>query len=508
MISAPSPCYSCGAINPIDTTFCKTCGKPLLLKHRYSILLSIRAGGFGEVYKAEDTLFGNRLVAIKEMDQSKLTPQELTQALADFKREAHILAGLGHPNLPKIHDYFEEAGNWYLVMDFIEGEALDDYLNSKGGKLLDTEVLRIGIEISTVLDYLHTQQPPVVFRDLSPENIMITSKGQIYLIDFGIARHFQPGMLYTNILGKKGYAAPEQYNRSEPATLLSDIYGLGATLHHLVSGYDPTANKPTLFDFAPLKTYVSTIPSQLDLLIMQMVEKDMHKRPQNMAFVKQQLEDIASQLMGSSPIAPTPVSSPPTPPATVQPGKCSNCGTQNLVGTAFCDNCGMSLLSTVISVPPVATNSPKPVPPQSQSTAARHSQMGWIIGYIISFPVLAGSWLLLWPLMQSPISPQSSFVPIPYDSFRTWAWWLVGGILAALLGVIVSYKEESPNPDMVEVLSNGAFVPLGISICLSWFSSFLINNFFHFPQGFLISIGVGAVLALIGTLIWAMHVFL
>src|SRR5437870_10589845 len=153
-ISSPFFCDSCGAANRPQAVFCYACGQPLqthggkgssqttgllaynhLLKQRYRILSPVGKGGFGAVYKAADLQFGNRLVAIKEMSQSSLSPRELVEATEAFKREAFLLAGLTHPNLPRIYEQFSDMGRWYLVMDYIEGETLETYLDRMGGKL-------------------------------------------------------------------------------------------------------------------------------------------------------------------------------------------------------------------------------------------------------------------------------------------------------------------------------------------------------------------------------------
>src|SRR6266567_8978745 len=147
MVPSPLFCDTCGASNQPQASFCCTCGHPLqgagvasrntatgrllhnhLLKQRYRILDAVGKGGMGAIYKAEDTQLGNRKVAVKEMSQSGLSPQEVIEAADAFKQEAHILAGLQHPNLPNIYDHFSEAGRWYLVMSFIQGETLEDYL--------------------------------------------------------------------------------------------------------------------------------------------------------------------------------------------------------------------------------------------------------------------------------------------------------------------------------------------------------------------------------------------
>src|SRR5450759_1592048 len=130
-----------------------------MLKQRYLILGKVGQGGMGTVYKAEDTSLGNRLVAIRDRSQRGLDPQEIILASQAFKQEAHMLAGLHHPHLPSIHEHFEEAGRWYLVMSFIEGETLESYVQTRGGKLPVPEVLDLGMQLCTVLDYLHNRQP-------------------------------------------------------------------------------------------------------------------------------------------------------------------------------------------------------------------------------------------------------------------------------------------------------------------------------------------------------------
>ncbi len=308
-------CDSCGAANRPQATFCSSCGRRLqafsisrtltgllvrhhMLNRRYRVVAQVGKGGFGAVYQAEDTYFGNRPVAVKEMSQSSLSPQELAEATRAFKQEALLLAGLKHPNLPSIYDQFYDGGRWYLVMDFIDGETLETLLEqAKDGKLPPEQALHIAIQACSVLDYLHTRQPPIIFRDLKPANIMLTANGHIYLIDFGIARHFKPGQTKdTAALGSSGYAAPEQYGKAQ-TTPRADLYGLGATLHQMLTGDDPSLSP---FHFAPLRQRRLTLPapalSRLETLIMQMVEMDASKRPASAASVRQALQEIALQL--------------------------------------------------------------------------------------------------------------------------------------------------------------------------------------------------------------------
>jgi tRNA A-37 threonylcarbamoyl transferase component Bud32 len=311
----PRYCTNCGAANQQQAAFCFACGQSLqaqvdttsttsatigslapgqLLKERYRIVAQIGKGGMGTVYKAEDTLFDDHFVAVKELSQSGLNAQEMVEATTAFKREARLLVGLNHPNLPKIIDYFADAGRWYLVMDFIEGETLETYLTHRaGGYLPVNEALDMGMQLCTVLEYLHTRQPPIIFRDLKPANVMRTPDGQLYLIDFGIARHFHPGQAKdTMALGSLGYAAPEQYGKAQ-TTPRSDIFSLGAVLYELLTGADPSQ---ALFQFAPLNLHAQPYPAGLETLLMQMLEKDANKRPASIAVVKQDLQRIAARV--------------------------------------------------------------------------------------------------------------------------------------------------------------------------------------------------------------------
>jgi eukaryotic-like serine/threonine-protein kinase len=342
-------CVQCGAGNLLHAKFCVVCGHSLLLdssmplpaiskasaysaapaqqpllKQRYRLLMRIGAGGFAEVYKAADDQFGGRLVAIKAMGVDGLSAQEISEASEGFEREAFMLANLVHPNLPAIYDYFCENQRWYLVMSFIEGMTLESYLQARGGRLPVEKVLPIGIQLCTVLGFLHKRQPPIIFRDLKLTNVMRTPERQLYLIDFGVARLFKYGKARdTMALGSPGFAAPEQYGKAQ-TTPQADIYSLGVTLHTLLSGIDPSESP---FQFAPL--YIPAYPD-LNSLIMRMVANDARKRPTSMAEVKQELQRIA---LGHSSewahqnwqqnvlhYAAGPKAPPPSSPAPIEPG--------------------------------------------------------------------------------------------------------------------------------------------------------------------------------------------
>jgi hypothetical protein len=289
---------------PADCAWCaeRTRGVPSMaeLNGRYRILGVVGTGGMGTVYKAADIQLGDRIVAVKELSATGLSPVEAAEVTAAFHQEALLLAKLQHPSLPGIHDHFTEGGQWYLVMDFIEGQTLEEMLQHTGRPGLPVaEVLRIADELCAVLDYLHRQQPPIIFRDLKPSNVMVTPTGRLVLIDFGIARLFKPGQAHDTVaFGSSGYAAPEQFGKAQ-TTVQSDIFSLGVVLHQLLTGMDPT-RKP--FAFVPVRPSNPQISPALEALILQMVQLDEGKRPPSISWVRNDLQQIASQAStGQSP---------------------------------------------------------------------------------------------------------------------------------------------------------------------------------------------------------------
>ncbi|HIE13108.1 MAG TPA: serine/threonine protein kinase, partial [Desulfotomaculum sp.] len=278
-------CPFCQAENPPGHTYCFKCGFNLsgatgrlapgsLLEGRYLIVGVLGRGGMGAVYKALDQRLDNMPVAIKEMSTGAVRAGDLEKAVASFKREAKMLVGLRHPALPRVTDFFPYEERWYLVMDYIEGETLEAVARRRG-PIPEAEVLDWARQLCAVLDYLHGQEPPVIFRDLKPANIMLAPKGEIKLIDFGIARHFRPGKGEdTTLYGSVGFSAPEQYGEGQ-TDARADIYSLGATLHYLLTGADP-AKKP--FHFTPPGELVSVSPA-LEAAVMKAVAFDPGERP-------------------------------------------------------------------------------------------------------------------------------------------------------------------------------------------------------------------------------------
>jgi len=259
------------------------------LQDRYRIVKVLGGGGMGQVYLAHDTRLADKPCALKELiPDPHATPEEEEQAAALFHSEAAILAHLSHPNLPDVSDYFEEKGRFYLVMDYIEGETPAEQLSRSPDGLPQETVVKWAIQLCDVLEYLHNQTPPVIFRDMKPANVMITSQGEVKLIDFGVARLFDPGKRTDTLkMGTAGYAPPEQYAGQGQTTPRSDVYALGATMYELLTGDDPTAH-PFVFT-APRKLNSSISPS-LSTVMMRAVNLDPDDRFPSAQAMKQALQ--------------------------------------------------------------------------------------------------------------------------------------------------------------------------------------------------------------------------
>ena len=238
-----------------------------VLQNRFRIEGVLGVGGMGSVYQARDMQFpdAKRYVAVKEMLHHTSDAKLREIALRNFQREANILAGLSHPAIPTIHDYFSTKERAYLVMEFVNGSDLDTILGRHEGFLPTSQVLEWTLTLCDVLEYLHTSEPPIVFRDIKPSNIMIDVFGRLRLIDFGIAKNFEPGTKGT-MIGTEGYAAPESYRGL--ATPSSDIFGVGATLHHVLTRHDPRLEPPFTFAERPIREANPDVSPELEVAIM------------------------------------------------------------------------------------------------------------------------------------------------------------------------------------------------------------------------------------------------
>ncbi len=274
------------------------------LQHkRYRIENAVAKGGMGAVYKGFDQHF-KRACAIKEMLDNFSNEEDREQSLQWFEREAHMLLDLHHAAIPKVFDFFAENGHNYLVMEFVDGKTLAEVLEQEGQPrgLPEVRVRNWAAQICSVLAYLHSQNPPVIFRDLKPSNIMVTSDDKVKLIDFGIARSFQSGRQATVIM-TLGYAPPEQLE-GKPLPK-SDIYALGATLHRLLTRHEATNNKPSIFDFPTIRSLRPEISPAFDALIGRALQKDPNAR-----WTAGEMEQAILRL---PPLLPPPGSMPPPP---------------------------------------------------------------------------------------------------------------------------------------------------------------------------------------------------
>ncbi len=304
-------CSRCGAVCPLTSSACIACGTSLkitlplnesiyksldlpllegeIFKKRYRIVRKVGSGGFGAVYLASD-LQEHSQVAIKEISLSNLTSKQIVDATDSFKREVELLSTLNHRSIPQMHEQLTDPTHWYLVMDFVAGITLEQELAKSVANCLPLELtLSIGIQLCHVLEYLHGRRPAVIFRDLKPTNVMLTPALDLYLIDFGAARQYKPGKSRDTIaFGSPGYAAPEQYGRSQtdPRT---DIYSLGVLLHQMLTGQDPSLDP---FNFQSLRVYDQSLPVELDDLLKKMLEMEMERRSANIKEIHDVLQAI------------------------------------------------------------------------------------------------------------------------------------------------------------------------------------------------------------------------
>ncbi len=267
-------CPECGKQIDDGELFCKECGcavraalddSPLqsavVLENRYVIDRLIKSGGMGSVYRAFDQKL-ETVIAVKELLPPSASHQDQLQACEWFNREAKLLARLDHPSLPRVFDYFIAGERCYLVMTFIDGEDLETRLKREGRPgLPEDEVIGWAGQVLKVLDYLHSHHPPIVYRDIKPSNIMLHRDGRVMLVDFGIARTISPGTdLSRTAVGTDGYAPPEQLRGlAEPR---SDLYALGAMMHHLLTGESPIP-----FLLKPLKSIDDSFSSHVEQVV-------------------------------------------------------------------------------------------------------------------------------------------------------------------------------------------------------------------------------------------------
>ncbi len=322
--------------------------KPLdegtVLNNRYEIIRKIGGGGMGAVYLASDKNLGGVLRAVKEMVQSYIEDEQQEKAVSDFKRESLLLTSLDHQSIPTIYDYFfdDKEARFYLVMKYISGGDLAGRLRAASESRIDErEVTQWAIQIADVLDYLHNRQPPIVYRDLKPANIMVDGNtGRVMLIDFGIARWVNKEEKGVTAVGTMGYAPPELFSGN--VEVRSDIYSLGSTMFHLLTGADPQSNPLLIFDFQkhPRPRQINPqLSDQMERILMRSVEYSADKRFTSAAEFKRTLEEHLENLKQNRVTfgvkeAPSPLA------LSDQPVFCGFCGQKIVATDMFCAFCG------------------------------------------------------------------------------------------------------------------------------------------------------------------------
>lgn len=244
---------------------------------KYKILNEIGHGGMSNVYLAMNEK-ANKTWAVKEVRKQGIRDFEVIRQ--SLMIETDLLKKISHPNLPSIVDVIEENDNFLIVMDYVDGKTLEKLLKERG-TIRQEEVVDWAMQLCNVLDYLHHRTPPIIYRDMKPSNIMLKSDGTVILIDFGTAREYKTEKQEdTTCLGTKGYAAPEQFGGMGQTDARTDIYSLGATMYHLLTGHNPA--KPP-YEMYPVRYWNAKLSSGLEYIIEKCVKKNPEERYQSAA---------------------------------------------------------------------------------------------------------------------------------------------------------------------------------------------------------------------------------
>jgi len=316
-----------------------------VLNGRYEIARRIGGGGMGAVYLAKDRNLGDASRAVKEMVEAHLDPNQHEKAIGDFKRESLLLTALEHPSIPTIYDYFydESLGRFYLVMKYISGGDLASRLrNAPGGRIDEKTVTDWGMQVADVLQYLHGRPKQIIYRDLKPANLMIDgNSGRVMLIDFGIARWVKQEEKGVTAVGTMGYAPPELFaGRVEPR---SDVYSLGATMFHLLTGSDPQDNPLLIFDFAknPRPRQITpSLSSEIEQILMQAVEYKLEDRFVSAGEMRDTLATHLERLLAGRVSYVVPAAQLGNETVQVQTVYCGFCGGRIAADDVFCAHCG------------------------------------------------------------------------------------------------------------------------------------------------------------------------
>src|SRR5690242_4620179 len=316
-----------------------------ILNHRYEIVRRIGGGGMGAVYLAKDRNLGDAPRAVKEMVESHLDPTQHEKAIGEFKRESLLLTSLEHPCIRTNYDYFDDEalGRFYHVMKYISGGYLASRMRAAvGGKIDEKTVTDWGMQVADVLDYLHSRPKPIIYRDLKPANLMIDgNNGRVMLIDFGIARWVSQQEKGVTAVGTMGYAPPELFSgRVQPA---SDVYSLGATMFHLLTGADPQDNPLLIFDFSknPRPRQINpAMSTEMEQILMHSVEYKPEDRFRTAGELRNELANHLEKLIHGRVSFGVPPPNVGVETAQMQTVYCGFCGGRIAADDVFCAHCG------------------------------------------------------------------------------------------------------------------------------------------------------------------------
>jgi len=250
-----------------------------ILQNRYRVVRQIGQGGMGTVYEATDLRLGNT-VALKQMLLEQANPQRIGLLRRAFEREARLLAGLRHPALPRVMDHFDDAAGQFLVMEFIGGDDLAALQRKNGGPFPLDAVLRWADQLLDALEYLHGQQPPVIHRDIKPQNLKLTPRGEIILLDFGLAKGMAAltpqSTAGASLFGYTPHYAPLEQIQSAGSDERGDLYSFAATLYRLLTGLAPASaldRTSALIDrqpdpLRPIHEVLPSIPPAISTVLM------------------------------------------------------------------------------------------------------------------------------------------------------------------------------------------------------------------------------------------------
>lgn len=255
-----------------------------IIDGKYKILNKIGQGGMSVVYLVMNER-ANKQWAIKEVRKDGVKDYDVVRQ--GLIAETDILKRLNHPHLPSIIDVIDRDDTFLIVMDYIEGKSLDHWLKKDGAQPQE-KVVEWAKQICDVLGYLHSRKPPIIYRDLKPANVMLKPDGQIMIIDFGTAREFKETSIEdTSCLGTQGYAAPEQYGGHGQTDARTDIYTLGATMYHLLTGHNPSLPP---YEMYPIRRWNPALSSGLEKIVLKCTQRNPNDRYQNCAELMYALE--------------------------------------------------------------------------------------------------------------------------------------------------------------------------------------------------------------------------